>query len=78
MTKIEKMLLKNGIDAAQLKWALPIVSAQKMDGSLSICIEYKKLNPEPADDAYPILLVYTCLGAFDKHPCSWLDVRRKL
>ena len=48
-------LLKQGIIQESISpWASPIVLVPKKDGSLRLCIDYRKLNSVAEPDAYPI------------------------
>lgn len=62
------------IEPAQTKWALPIVFASKMDGTLQFCVDYRIWNAVNADDCYPILSIDVCIDSlFDLANFSKLE-----
>ena len=44
-------------------WAFPLVPVKKKDGSIRICIDYRKLNEVTLPDSYPLPRVQDCLDA---------------
>ena len=56
--------LKQGIIQESISpWASPIVLVPKKDGSLRLCIDYRKLNSVAEPDAYPIPRADDTLGS---------------
>ena len=63
-------LLARGIITESISpWASPIVLVPKKDGSLRLCIDYRKLNSVTEPDAYPIPRVDDMLDSLSG--CSW-------
>ncbi len=54
MAEIEKMEEAGVIVPSVSQWSLPIVPVRKKDGSLRICIDYRKLNAVSRTDSYPM------------------------
>ena len=44
-------------------WAFPLVPVKKKDGSIRICIDYRKRNEVTLPDSYPLPRVKDCLDA---------------
>ena len=70
------MTLKNAVDEevqrlidnilvvkSKSPWAFPLVHIKKKDGSIRICIDYRKLNKVTLHDSYPLPKVHECLDA---------------
>lgn len=61
---IQKMLEEGVIEPSISEWAAPIVFAPKKDGSLRVCIDYRRLNAVRIRDSYPIPRIDECIGFF--------------
>ena len=51
---LDSMLEKDVIQPSTSPWASPIVLVQKKDGTLRLCVDYRKVNDVTRKDAYPL------------------------
>ena len=51
---LQGMLQDDIIQPSNSPWASPIVLVQKKDGSIRMCVDYRKLNVVTRKDAYPL------------------------
>lgn len=51
---ISKLLRKGVIKESISAYASPIVLVRKADGTLRICVDYRKLNAKTRQDAFPL------------------------
>ena len=52
--ELREMLAEGVIELSQSDWASPIVLVRKKDGSICLCVDYRKLNAQSRTDAYPV------------------------
>ena len=52
--ELDEMLEKGIIEATSREWASPIVMVKKKDGSLRLCVDYRRLNAVSHIDDYPM------------------------
>ena len=68
-----QLLLKSGmISISESAWSSPIVCVRKKDGSLRMCVDYRKLNDVTIKDAHPIPPINQSIDALSgsKYFCS--------
>lgn len=60
-------LLQEGLIApSSSPWAAPIVVVRKTDGSLRLCVDYRKLNSNTVKDAFPIPRIEDAIDSMSK------------
>ncbi|BHF62388.1 hypothetical protein SprV_0200537000 [Sparganum proliferum] len=70
------MLDKHVIRPSSSPWASPIVLVKKKDGSLRLCVDYRKLNAVTVKDSFPLPRIDTTLEALAGAACfSTLDLQ---
>ena len=52
--KLKEMLKHGVIERSRSDWVSPLVMVHKKDGSLRLCVDYRRLNGLSKADAYPI------------------------
>ena len=53
-SELEEMLANNVIEEPKSNWSSPMVIVGKRDGTIRICVDYRKLNSISEIDAYPM------------------------
>jgi hypothetical protein len=53
-TEITKLLEEGKIVPSHSPWSSPLVIAKKKDGSLRLCVDYRRLNEVTIKDSYPL------------------------
>ena len=66
---LKDMLNNNIIQPSSSPWASPVVLVRKKDGSLTFCIDYRKVNAVTRKDAYPLPRVDDILDTLAS--CKW-------
>ena len=51
---VQDMLEKDVIQRSCSSWAAPVILVKKKDGSLRLCIDYRRLNEVTRKEAYPL------------------------
>ena len=64
--EMEEMLDSGIIVPSQSPWSAPIVPVTKKDGSLRLCVDFRRLNSVSKADAYPIPRVDELIDRLDK------------
>eukprot|EP00117_Sycon_ciliatum_P032506 scpid17251/ scgid4942/ Retrovirus-related Pol polyprotein from transposon 17.6; Protease; Reverse transcriptase; Endonuclease len=70
-TLLDELLEKGIIQESISPWASPIVLVPKKNGSLRLCVDYRKLNGVTKPDAYPIPRVDDMLDSLSG--CKWFS-----
>jgi hypothetical protein len=52
--EIERLLNENVIEKCESPWAAPVVMASKKDGSIRLCVDFRRLNAVTVADSYPL------------------------
>ncbi|XP_057506656.1 uncharacterized protein LOC130789864 [Actinidia eriantha] len=75
-TQIEDLLSKGFIRPSASPWGAPVLFAKKKDGSLRLCIDYRKLNRVTIKNKYPLPRIDDLLDQLRGSKCfSKIDLR---
>lgn len=61
MKKIEKMLKQDVVKTTTTDWASSLVVVSKIEGSLRLCVDYRKSNAITVRDIYPLARIDGCI-----------------
>ena len=61
--EVQRLIDTNLVEKSKSAWAFPLVPVRKKDGSIRICIDYRKLNEVTLPDSYPLPRVQDCLDS---------------
>ncbi|PIK45095.1 hypothetical protein BSL78_18048 [Apostichopus japonicus] len=64
--QLQVMLDKGVIKESYSPWAAPMVLVKKGDGTIRICVDYRKLNDKTRKDAFPLPRIHESLNALSK------------
>ena len=56
-TQLQDLLDKGVIRPSVSPWGAPVLFVKKKDGTLRICIDYRKINKVPVKNKYPLLRI---------------------
>ena len=74
---LDEMEREGIIERSSSEWAFPIVLVKKKDGSLRMCVDYRRLNAISHADAYPMPRVDDMIDVLGKAKCiTTLDLAR--
>ena len=65
-TELEQMERDGIIERSRSEWAFPIVLVKKKDGTLRMCVDYRRLNAVAEADAYPMARVDDLIDSLGK------------
>ncbi|KAL5967725.1 Transposon Ty3-I Gag-Pol polyprotein [Taenia solium] len=68
---VNKMITDDVIRPSKSPWASPIALVKKSDGSLRLCIDYRKLNAVTKKDAFPLPYIDDSLDSL--HGANWFS-----
>ena len=74
--EIDRLRSLKAVRLSNSPWASPIVMARKKDGSIRMCVDYRKLNAVTKRDSYPLPRLDEALDSFAGSCCfSSLDIQ---
>ena len=64
-SQVQQLLEQGLIEPSSAPWASPVVMVKKKDGSLRLCVDYRRLNAATIKDAHPINRIDDTLDALE-------------
>ena len=61
--EVQRLIDNNLVVKSKSPGAFLLVPIKKKDGSIRICVDYRKLNEVTLHDSYPLLKIQECLDA---------------
>ena len=62
----KELLFNDIIEYSNSRWSSPCVPVRKPDGSLRLCIDYRKLNAETKTEKFPMPNLNSCIYKADR------------
>jgi Reverse transcriptase (RNA-dependent DNA polymerase) len=63
VSEVQRMLKAGFIKPTTSEWARPVVLVPKPDGSMRLCIDYRRLNALTVRDSYPLPRMEECIDS---------------
>lgn len=74
--ELDKLLKDNIIEECESSWAAPVVLVPKKEGSMRLCVDYRRLNEVTVGDSYPMPRIDELLHATKRTKfMSTIDLR---